>query len=178
MKKSYEPEHSSLVFWAGIFDIGIGLYWFYGIYTSFFTGRIPGFDWQTQHQIILGVLWTVFLGYGAPVPAKNFRQTLSLVAVLQKGYVYIPLFALNFGIQFYAWIVLITVWFRQPLPGPFKMFQGGWIPALIAAVVIIPVCRLGNILACRFIDKISRQEVRNNDDDHTGGVETYHAGWG
>jgi hypothetical protein len=156
----YQPARSTPAFLADVFTISIGLYWCYGIYTTFFHGSIPGFTWATPHNVALGLLWTFLLGYGAPLPAKIFRDTLHLVALCRTGSLYVPLFFLNFVVQFYAWLVLITVWFRQPLLYPFQRFEGGFTTGIITLLIIVPICLIANLSAFRLVRSVLSAERR------------------
>jgi hypothetical protein len=159
-----EQEHNSgglsLVFQAKVFFLVVSGWWLYGIFTTFFRGQIPVWGWTTDHNIILGVLWILVLGQGAPVPLKAFMRICVVIAIWRRGYVYLPLFLLNFLFQLYSWIMIITVWFPQPLPRPFEGFTGGILTGVIALVVIIPLCVVGNVTACRVLRSFTKREPR------------------
>jgi hypothetical protein len=160
MKREYNPDNSNLVFHADMFFLVVSGWWLYGIFTTFVNGRIPILGWSTDHNIILGVLWILVLGQGAPVPAKTFRQMCGIVALWRRGYLYLPIFLLNFLVQLYFWIMLITVWFPQPLPRPFDDINGGLLTGVIALVFMIPICMVGNIVAIRALRSFTQKELR------------------
>ncbi len=160
MTRKYKPNNSNLVFHADIFFLVVCGWWLYGIFTTFVKGRIPILGWTTDHNIILGILWILVLGQGAPVPAKAFRQICGIVALWRRGYMYLPIFFLNFLVQLYFWIMVITVWFPQPLPQPFDNINGGFLIGLIALLVMIPICLVGNIVAFRVLRSFTQKEPR------------------
>jgi hypothetical protein len=160
MKTEYTPENSGLIFHANIFFLAIAGWWFYGIYTTFFKGSIPIFGWTTNHNIILGILWIIVLGQGAPMPVKAFRQICGLIAVWRRGYLYLPVFLASLLIQLYFWVIVITVWFPQPLPSPFQNVDGGFVIGLIALVIMIPVCAATNVIAFRLLRSFTQKDPR------------------
>ena len=160
MKRKYKHEESILVIEANLFFLAITCWWLYGIFTTFFKGRIPILGWTTEHNIILGILWILVLGQGAPMPAKTFRQLCGCVAIWRRGYTYLPIFLLNFLLQLYFWIIIITAWFPQPLPRPFDNFTGGFLAGVVAVVVMISICMVGNITAVRLLDSFTKKEPR------------------
>ncbi len=158
MKQEYKPENSYLIFHANIIFLVVAAWWVYGIFTTFLNGQIPIFGWSNDHNVILGFLWTLILGQGAVVPAKAFHKICGIVAFWRRGYLYLPIFLLNLLVQLYFWIIVITIWFPQPLLRPFDKITGGFLTGLIALALMIPICLAGNIAAFRVLRSFTEKE--------------------
>ncbi len=164
MGKDYNGYHtSSLALTGGVFSLVLWGWWVYGIFTTFSNGEVPVIGWTTDHNIIMGILWTImlgrlFIGQGiagdsgfTPGLPRTLHNIFFTVSIWKRGYVYLPFFVLNLFVQLYSWIIIITVWFPQPLPPPFGKFSGGFSTGIVGITIIFPICLVGNITACRLM---------------------------
>ena len=145
LETSFPVLHSQSLF------LMAAVYWVYGVYSTFAKGAIPGIDWTTDHNYILGVAWTLVVGSRARVPLISYINICRAIAMLGRGYFLLPVLFLNTMIQAYSWILLVVVWFHEPIPLPLIRITGGFKTGAIMLALIVPVLALLNFISAKYL---------------------------
>lgn len=161
MDLNTKQKEGVLGFWNNMIDpyLFIVGYAICGIYFTFFEGRIPfTSEWQVEQNILLGIIWCLFLIPGI-LRVGRYSQGLLAHWRITKFKIWKLYTILGFDLLIlYSFVMIIASWFREPLPIPYYEIEGGLITGFVTTVICIIVMRASNNITSRMYIKIVADE--------------------
>lgn len=118
------------------------------MYTSFTSGSMPIAGWHTDqdHKNHFGLTW--FIAFSIVLlPVYLYAISFGLQAFKKKSEVSVPRgqsrWATAFGVATLLCLltfcvrVAVTAWFPSPMHIPFEEYQGGFVPGIVATIILL-----------------------------------------
>ena len=91
------------------------------------------------------------MGNGARVPLLTYVKASGVIVLLDHGYLSLPVLFTNAIIQAYSWILIIVIWFPEPIPLPFIHVTGGFKTGAIMLLFLVPVLAFLNYFSAKLL---------------------------